>query len=106
MEVFKSYPLKTTDEQNGVIETQELRGSKFWQAPHYDNPDTFGYSSVISVRLSYRKPVARIYITKKIYKQEGFMSQKEEILSDLLEESILLYKIDRELNMRARLKKL
>ena len=73
-EVFKSYPLKTVDKHLGVIETKELKGSKFWQAPHYEAPNTFGYSSVIVVRLSYRKPMVRIYITKKVYKQEGFMS--------------------------------
>ncbi len=100
--VFKAYPLKTIDDQTGYIETQTLKATRFWKAPHQKNQDFSGYSSVITVRLSYTKPFARVFIDKKVYRQKGFISSKEEIPSDSLEEAVLLYKIARELEVRSR----
>ena len=97
--VFKSYPLKTIDEGRGYIETKELKGRQFWKAPHQKQEDWTGHSSVLVVRLSYNKPVARVYIDKKVYKQKGFISQKTEVPSDFLEERVLIYRIARELSL-------
>lgn len=104
--VFKSYPLKTIDEDKGYIETGELKASHFWKPPHRSRENFTGYSSMIRVRLSYHRPISHVYIDKKVYKQKGFISSKQEVPSDLLEESILLYRIGRELSIRSRLDKL
>ena len=105
VEVLKSYPLKTIEEQRGFIETEVLKANQFWKAPHQKNQDFSGYSAQLIVKLDYKKPYARVFIYKKIYKQKGFISSKEEVLSDLLEENILLYRIARELQIRALLEK-
>ena len=104
--VFKSYPLKTIDEQKGYIETAELKADRFWKAPYQRKRDFLGYSYVITVNLSYRKPIARVFIDKKVYKQKGFISTKEEVPSDFLEETVLLYRIAKELSIRSRLDQL
>ncbi len=104
--VLKSYPLKTIDEQKGYIETEILGADLFWRAPHQKRLDLSGYSSVITVTLDYEKPVTRVFIYKKVYKQRGFISSKEEVPSDLMEENILLYRVARELNVRTRLNQL
>ncbi len=101
--VLKSYPLKTIDEQSGYIETKRLRSQQFWKAPHQKDQDLTGYSSVITITLNYEEPISTVSIDKKVYKQEGFISREEEIPSDLLEESILLYRVERELSIRSRL---
>ena len=101
--VLKSYPLKTIDERKGYIETEVLGTDHFWVAPHQKNQDFSGYSSVIIVRLDYQKPMARVFIDKKVYKQKGFISSKEEIPSDFLEETILFYRVNRELNLQSQL---
>ena len=80
MAVFKDYPLKTIDEQRGYIETEVLQADQFWKAPHQKSLDFSGYSSVILVSLEYKKPIARVFINKKIYKQKGFISQKKKSL--------------------------
>lgn len=101
VEVFKSYPLKNIDEKTGYIETEELKTNRFWKAPHQKHKDFSGYSSVITVRLSYKKPISRVFIDKKVYKQKGFISSKKRIPSDSLEETVLLYRIARELRLRS-----
>ena len=101
--VFKSYPLKTIDDQRGYIETKALKANRFWKPPHLADQDFSGYSSVITVRLSYTKPLARVFIDKKVYKQKGFISSQEEVPSDLLEEAVLFYKITRELSVQFQL---
>ena len=106
MAVFKSYPLKTIDEQKGYIETAELKADRFWKAPHQQKRDFSGYSYVITVSLSYRKPIARVFIDKKVYKRKGFISIKEEVPSDFLEETVLLYRIAKELSISSRLDQL
>lgn len=104
--IFKSYPLKTIDEQKGYIETEVLKADQFWVPPHQKNLDFSGHSSFIIVKLDYKKPIARVFISKKVYKQKGFISSKEEVPSDLLEENVLLYRVARELSIRSRLNKL
>ena len=104
--VLKSYPLKTIDEKKGYIETEVLNANRFWKPPHAGNKDFSGYSSVITVRLNYKKPISRVFIDKRVYKQKGFISNKKEVTSDLLEETVLLYQISRELNIRSRLSRL
>ena len=104
--VLKSYPLKTIDEEKGYIETEILGVDHFWLAPHQKNQDFSGYSSIIIIKLDYKKPVARVFIDKKIYKQKGFISSKEEIPSDFLEERVLFYRVARELSLRSQLSRL
>ena len=104
--VFKSYPLKTIDEQKGYMETEVLEADRFWLAPHQKRNNFSGYSSVLKVRLDYKRPIARVFIDKKIYKQKGFISSKEEVPSDFLEESILLYRVARELRIKTLLDKI
>ena len=101
--ILKSYPLKTIDEQKGYIETKELKANQFWKGSHQKNQDFFGYRSVISVQLNYEKPIAKVFIHKKIYQQKGFISSKREVPSDFLEEAVLLYRLGRELKIRRKL---
>ena len=104
--VLKPYPLKIIDERLGYIETERLEAGRFWKAPYQKDRDLSGYSSVIKVRMSYRRSIAKVFIDKKVYRQKGFMSSQEEIPSDFLEETVLLYRLATELGIRSRLERL
>ena len=111
VEIFKTYPLKTIDGQIGYIETEVIKNSnpQFWKAPHQKikgSKDFSGYSYVLKVNLSYNRPISTVTITKKLYKQKGFISQKQELPSDHLEEISLIYQISRELEVQTLLKSL
>ncbi|MDE0091985.1 MAG: hypothetical protein OXN83_01715 [Oligoflexia bacterium] len=106
VEIFKTYPLKIIDEQLGYIETETIKSSQVWKAPHQKKKDFSGYSYLLKVNLNYNKPVSTVTINKKIYKQKGFISKKQEIPSDHLEETALIYQIARELEVQALLRRL
>ena len=106
VEIFKSYPLKTIDEPLGYIETEVMESADFWKAPHQKKKDFSGYSQILKVNLKYNRPISTVAITKKVYKQKGFISQKQEMPSDYLEETALLYQVSRELEVQSLLQKL
>ena len=106
VEIFKTYPLKTIDESLGYIETKTIKGANIWTAPHQKKTDFSGYSYFIKVNLDYDRPISNVLISKKVYKQKGFISNKQEVSSDHLEETALLYQIARELEVQHLLKKL
>ena len=106
VKTFKNYPLKTIDEQLGYIETEVIKSANFWKAPHQKQKDFFGYSYILRVNLNYDKPISTVIINKKVYKQKGFISQKQDVASDHLEETVLLYQIARELEVQSLLNRL
>lgn len=102
--ILKAYPLKIINEDNGYIETEILTSNHFWKAPHEEHKDFSGYSSILKIKLSYEQAYSVVFIDKKVYKQKGFISLKQEVLTNFLEEEILLYKLHRELKIRNYLK--
>ena len=98
VKVFKSYPLKTIDPHLAYIETEEIKGAQFWKAP-YEEEILYGYSYILKAYLHYKKPVSTVKIHKKIYRQKGFISKKEEVPSNYMEETALFYHIMRELEL-------
>jgi len=103
VQVFKSYPLKNIDPQIGYIETEVIKGDQFWKAPYQKEEKFYGYSSTLQAHLNYKKPISTVSIYKKVYKQRGFISEKEEVPSDYMEEALLFYHIIRELELRKKL---
>ncbi|MBC6415418.1 MAG: hypothetical protein GDA46_03400 [Bdellovibrionales bacterium] len=103
VKVFKAYPLKTIDPHLAYIETEEMKGDRFWKAPHEEDQNFYGYSYIIKAHLNYKEPISTVTISKKIYRQKGFISKKEELPSDYLEETALFYHILRELELKKKL---
>ena len=98
--IFKKYPIKTIDKSTGYIETEELKGKRFWTGPHQKNFNKAGLKSVIKAQLVYNKPFSYVSIDKTIYKQNSIIDESVEIPSDLLEEQSLLYRLERELYIK------
>ena len=100
VKVFKPYPLKNIDPETGYLETEVIKGDQVWKAPFQKAENFYGYSYTIRAYLNYKKPVSTVNIYKKVYKQKGFISEKEEVSSDYLEETVLFYHIVRELELK------
>ena len=102
----KRYPLKTIEDQKGFIQTKTLKGNQFWTAPHQKKQDFLGWRSHITINLDSSGPVSTVYVHKKIFKQKGFINTRQSIPSDQLEETVLLYRISKELGIRSRLNRI
>ena len=103
VKVFKSYPIKNIDSQSGYIETEWMDGELVWKAPFQKSEKLYGYSYKIEAYLNYNEPISTVSFHKTAYKQKGFISQKERVPSDGLEETALQYHIVRELELGLKL---
>ena len=102
----KHYPLEIIEDQKGFIRTKTLKGNQFWKAPYQKDQEFFGWSAHITVNLDVSGPVSTVYVYKKVFQQKGFIRAKEEIPSDHVEETVLLYRISKELGIRSRLNRI
>lgn len=105
VKVLKSYPLKTIDNTSGYIETKIIKGPNIWRPPNKTRKDFYGYSYKIIAKLSYSPPLSTVIIEKKVHKQQGFLSEKKLVPSNLLEEQALIYEISREIELQNLLNK-
>ena len=103
--ILKKYPLKTIDEKRGLIKTELLKVPHFWLAPHQKEENFSGYSSVLEVKLDYKKPYSKIVIQKTVYHQKGFISFRKKVPFHSLEEEWILYRVAKELQIRSFLEK-
>lgn len=95
------YPLKSYDEEAGVIETDYIRGDNVWTPPFKKRHLRGGYRYKINLRVlkgrSQDSDAIRVIILKQPELQKDFFSNSEKVISDGLEEESILYRIEREL---------
>jgi hypothetical protein len=99
--VLGKYPLKSYDEDSGIIETDFIRGEDVWVAPHRKKYVVGGYRYKLNLRVikgrTGNKNVTKVIINKLPELQKDFFADTEKVQSDGLEEMSLLYRIEREL---------
>jgi hypothetical protein len=104
------YPLKSYDEDAGVIETDFIRGETVWLPPYKDHYVTGGYRYKINIRLIKAhyggQNVVQAVVLKQPEIQKDFFTNSEKAVSDGLEEMAILYRIERELAIEQALKKI
>lgn len=107
--VLGKYPLKSYDEESGVIETDYIRGEDVWVAPHRKKYVKGGYRYKLNLRVIKGKqgkdPVTKVIILKQPELQKDFFAASEKMQTDGLEEMSLLYRIERELALEEALSK-
>lgn len=107
--VLGKYPLKSYDEESGIIETDFIRGEDVWVAPHRKNYVVGGFRYKLNLRVirgrSGSKNVTKVIITKMPEMQKDFFADAEKIQSDGLEEMSILYRVERELALDHALQK-
>lgn len=103
IEVFKHYPKTTINEESGIIETEELRGSQVWKPAHImKRTGGIIFYKLKAVLTNDPNDPSYIYarIKKNIKRKKDFFSKKEVVPSDLLEEQTLLYRLGREIQVK------
>ncbi len=106
---FAGYPIQINNLDQGILETDVIKGAQVWVAPFEKSPRPSNYHYVINVRVvkgrSKGKESAQVTVVKRISMQRDFFSADEETSSDGLEEKSLLYRIERELQIERSLRK-
>ena len=102
--VLQPYPLRVSNMDQGVLETDTLRADKIWTLPFGTNPDApsgENYRLVVRViRGSENKVRAtKVMISKEILLQSDFFSDPKTVQSDGLEEKTILYRVAREVQI-------
>lgn len=100
--VLQSYPLRLSNMDEGLLETDDIKGYRAWTPPFpYKKPA--GTSYRISIRVvrgtSGNSPATKVIILKDTKVQRDFFSDVKQVPSDGLEEKSLLYRIKREIQI-------
>ena len=100
------YPLRVNNMDTGQIQTTLIKGASAFTPPHTDESPSGGYRYRLHfnvLKLSEKR--TKVAISKKAELARDFFSDPEEQGSDGLEESILLYRIGREIAIERQLVK-
>lgn len=103
------YPIAAENQDTGVLETDYIKSTEGWIAPHEKKVPSAGQRYKIYMIFAKGKiggrESTRITIEKKIENQKDFFSDSEQVPSDGLEEKNIFYRIERELIIAEALKK-
>lgn len=104
-----SYPLRISNMDTALIETEVLKGSQAWFPAHSGTPPSPGFSYRLIVKIIKgnvgKKSAYKVSVQKLATLQRDFFSDPEKLPSDGLEEQVLLYRIDRELQIERGIRK-
>lgn len=100
--VLQAYPLRVSNMDEGVLETDDIKGYRAW-GPPFPQRKPAGQVYRISIRVirgtSEGLSATKVIILKDIKIQRDFFSNMQQIPSDGLEEKGLLYRIKREIQI-------
>ncbi|MGE0633472.1 MAG: hypothetical protein AB7O96_13755 [Pseudobdellovibrionaceae bacterium] len=103
------YPLVANSMDTGLVETEMIRGPEGFKAPLLAKPPSSGVKYKIILRMVKGvvngKEAVRVNVSKKIEISRDFFSTPERLVSDGLEEKVILYRMERELNIESALRK-
>lgn len=100
--VLQAYPLRLSNMDEGLLETDDVKGVRAWEAPFkYRKPA--GQTYRLSIRVvrgtAGRNAATKVIILKDARVQQDFFSNIKQVPSDGLEEKALLYRIKREIQI-------
>ena len=99
--VLQPYPLRISNMDQGILETDMIRGYKIWAPPFRTSAAKSGESYRLIVHVIRgnfeNKPAIKVTILKDATVSVDFFSDPKSVPSTGLEESALLYRIGREL---------
>lgn len=103
------YTIATENPDTGIIETEYIKGVDGWLAPDQKKAPSAGLRYKIIMTMAKGKTdgrdSTRLTIDKRIEVLRDFFSEPDYIDSDGLEESVIFYRIERELIINEALKK-
>lgn len=105
-----SYPLRINNMDTGIFETEMIKGSQVWRPPGAAEVNGGGYAYRIIVRVikgnTNGKQAYKVTVQKEMQIQRDFFSEPEKIPSDGLEEKVILYRVDREMQIDRAIRRL
>lgn len=100
---LQPYPLRISNMDQGLLETDNIRGYKVWSPPYKSDMVSGGQYYHLTIRVVrgnlQKKQATKVTIVKDVEVQPDFFSDPKNLGSDGLEEKTLLYRIGREIQM-------
>lgn len=100
--VLQSYPLRLSNMDEGLLETDDIKGYRAWEAPFPERKPA-GMNYRLSIRVvrgtSDNAPATKVIILKDAKVQRDFFSNVKQVPSNGLEEKAILYRIKREIQI-------
>lgn len=107
--VMQPYPLRVSNMDQGLLETDEIRGYRVWYPPHVSETAPTAEYYHISVRVVKgnlgKRAATKVTLIKDVQYQRDFFSDSRAVPSDGLEEKSILYRIGREIQIERSLAK-
>jgi hypothetical protein len=101
--VLQPYPLRISNMDQGVLETDAVKGFKVWTPPFKPDGATAGQSYKLTIKILKGKFTGRaatkVTVLKDATLQHDFFSDPKPVASDGLEEKSLLYRMGREVQL-------
>lgn len=107
--VLQPYPLRVSNMDQGVLETDMIRGNRVWSLPYKTESMMNGESYRLTIRVIKgaleAKSATKVTIVKESSLQRDFFSDPRPLPSDGMEEKTVLYRIGREIQIERALAK-
>jgi hypothetical protein len=107
--VLQPYPLRISNMDQGLLETDIIRGYKVWAPPYKNDVASTGESYHLVVHVIKgaleKRAATKVTIVKDTEVQVDFFSDPKNIPSDGLEEKTILYRLGREIQIERALAK-
>jgi len=106
----EAYPLRVSNIDRGLLETDEVRANRVWTPPYKRSAATVAGESyqlkfrVIRGELE-KKPATKVTVIKEAEVHVDFFSDPKNMPSDGLEEKTVIYRIGREIQIARALEK-
>ena len=101
--VLQPYPLRISNMDQGILETDIIRGNRIWTPPYKPSGSTTGESYRLSVRVvkgaMSNRSATKVTIVKDGQQQVDFFSDPRPLPSDGFEEKAILYRVGREVQV-------
>ncbi|MGE3974704.1 MAG: hypothetical protein AB7F59_09280 [Bdellovibrionales bacterium] len=95
------YPIKISNQDSGILETEFIKGDQGWKKPGQARPPSGGRRYKINIRVfkAQGQEETRVVVAKYADVKKNFFSEVKTLPSDGLEELSIMYRIERELNI-------
>lgn len=100
-----AYPIRVNDTESGILETDAIKGDTIWTPPNATRrlPGSLKYKIMVNLVRGKQKAeeikAVRVTILKRIEHQKDFFAPIERVQSDGYEETSIIYRIGRELEV-------
>lgn len=101
--VLQPYPLRVSNMDQGMLETDTIRGYRVWAPPYKSETSTNGETYRLTIRVIKgaleSRAATKVTVVKEMQIQADFFSDPRSLPSDGLEEKSVLYRIGREIQI-------